>query len=370
LQSGIHTDKNSYFPALTGIRALAAYLVFLQHHRPSLPIPESLNDGLIQTGHTGVTMFFVLSGFLISFRYSDKFKNQGLPFGQYMGYRFARIYPLYLLLTIVILIWSRNGDIWQWFLNLTLLKGFFDKEKFTGLAQGWSLTVEECFYLAAPILFGLFQKYGLLVVAGLIAVGFGIVFLSQLAGSGSFMATPKFMLNITFFGRCFEFYCGYWLAQKLKEHSILKERTGSIFTYSGIVLTAGGLFLVNWVTNNEFALTSIIPMEIVVNNLALPLAITVLYYGLVAEKSLISSLFSSVPVQILGKSSYAFYLIHAGLFAEFIYFHLSKNKLIIFLFLNIFAILIYYCLERPANNFIRKWLHQKQTGKISLSGKD
>ena len=39
------------------------------------------------------------------------------------------------------------------FLNIFFIRGFFDDLKFTGVGQGWSLTVEECFYLLAPVLF-------------------------------------------------------------------------------------------------------------------------------------------------------------------------------------------------------------------------
>ena len=54
--------SNTYLPALTGVRAIAAFMVFFHHfNQASFPYPiyRVLNEF-----HTGVTVFFVLSGFL------------------------------------------------------------------------------------------------------------------------------------------------------------------------------------------------------------------------------------------------------------------------------------------------------------------
>ena len=55
--------SNSYIPALTGVRAIAAFLVFF-HHFNQLDFPFPLRRTFNEF-HMGVTMFFLLSGFLI-----------------------------------------------------------------------------------------------------------------------------------------------------------------------------------------------------------------------------------------------------------------------------------------------------------------
>src|ERR1017187_3095360 len=85
------------FPALTGIRAIAAYLVFFHHyaHTPQIsgPLWRFLGEG-----HVGVTLFYVLSGFLITYNYSQKV-NLGRGFWfRYVSRRVGRIYPLYFFL--------------------------------------------------------------------------------------------------------------------------------------------------------------------------------------------------------------------------------------------------------------------------------
>ena len=90
---------NSYFPALTGVRAIAAFFVFFHHYNQldfSFPIQRTLNEF-----HVGVTMFFVLSGFLICMRYYENSEITGSWFRKYIKNRIARIYPMYLFLTLL-----------------------------------------------------------------------------------------------------------------------------------------------------------------------------------------------------------------------------------------------------------------------------
>ncbi|MEO6499619.1 MAG: hypothetical protein ABIN95_11415, partial [Mucilaginibacter sp.] len=64
----------NYVPALTGVRAVAAYLVFISHYYYIFGenFPQIVNRFLGEF-HIGVTIFFVLSGFLITYRYYNNF---------------------------------------------------------------------------------------------------------------------------------------------------------------------------------------------------------------------------------------------------------------------------------------------------------
>ncbi|MFD2786826.1 acyltransferase family protein [Hymenobacter rubripertinctus] len=96
-----------YFPALTGIRALAAYTVFLTHHHRFAE--TSWGGLLLREGNSGVTVFFVLSGFLIATRYGQRVELNRQWLLDYFRNRFARIYPVYFLLTTVTfcVVWQR-----------------------------------------------------------------------------------------------------------------------------------------------------------------------------------------------------------------------------------------------------------------------
>ena len=60
-------------------------------------------------------------------------------------------------------------------------------------------------------------------------------------------------------------------------------------------------------------------------------------------------------MQLLGKSSYAFYLIHKGVIMDFIQKYISDNLWIDFIVLNLTAILLYYAIEDPLNRVIRSF---------------
>ena len=60
------------FDSLTSIRAVAAFMVYLHHFNPFIGIKTLYIGDFISEFHIGVTIFFVLSGFLISYNYLGK----------------------------------------------------------------------------------------------------------------------------------------------------------------------------------------------------------------------------------------------------------------------------------------------------------
>ncbi|MBL4677220.1 MAG: acyltransferase [Mucilaginibacter sp.] len=213
----------NYIPALTGVRALAAYLVFISHY--AYAFDEDFSHGVqrfLNELHIGVTIFFVLSGFLIAFRYFDNFKLTGDWFKQYLKNRVARIYPMYFLLTAGAFISyyfthdpkTVNGfgnPIGLFFMNVTFVRGFFDQLKFTGIAQGWSLTVEECFYFSAPFIFYFAKKYNKfwLQWAVVTLFGAGLVMIFRNVNWYGFFGNFTFMFLYTFWGVVLSFSPGY-----------------------------------------------------------------------------------------------------------------------------------------------------------------
>jgi peptidoglycan/LPS O-acetylase OafA/YrhL len=159
----------SYYPALTGLRALAAFAVFGFHHRDTHAFGTSGLDtafrAVLGELHIGVSIFFTLSGYLITKRYA------GQRFGQadwvrYLGHRAARLLPVYVVLltaTFVVHYNRQGGILWRWLglyvIHLTLLKGLVERWALSGITQAWSLTVEEGFYFLAPVAFWLGWRY-------------------------------------------------------------------------------------------------------------------------------------------------------------------------------------------------------------------
>ncbi|HEV7908822.1 MAG TPA: acyltransferase [Pseudonocardiaceae bacterium] len=139
--------KIRHFPALDGLRAVAALMVVFFHYGG----PDRLQ------GWIGVQMFFVLSGFLITtlmLREEDRTGKVSLR--RFYTRRAFRILPVYfLLLGLTAVIWvvmekyQRSGlaDAMGYYLV------FFNE--FVGASpygQSWSLGIEQKFYLVWPLL--------------------------------------------------------------------------------------------------------------------------------------------------------------------------------------------------------------------------
>src|SRR5687768_14460819 len=92
--------KENHIPALTSLRFFAAFYVLVFHSGgPALTdsgrLPALL-DNFLMNGYLGVTFFFVLSGFILTYVYYGKLMTQEET-TRYAAARFARVYPVYLL---------------------------------------------------------------------------------------------------------------------------------------------------------------------------------------------------------------------------------------------------------------------------------
>ncbi len=343
-----------YIPALTGLRAIGAYLVFLHHYNPAAP--GTFTNRLFAQGYVGVSVFFVLSGFLIYHRYADEYFGQrSWSWRTYLQNRFARIFPLYALMLLVTV--GANyilGRAMSWPLlgvNLTLLKGFFDTYKFSGIAQSWSLTVEICFYLSVPLLFMLLKRWGALpLTAALVMIGLGLwATVGQAVWHGLFSSLP-FLLFYTFFGRAFEFIVGLWLARRWHQNRLPSVRYATV---SGLLLIAACIFWqanLSTITANPI---SLLWSEVVTYNYGLPIGIGVLFLGLLKQKSIIRQLLSQPIMQTLGRSSYAFYLIHVGVIANGLQKVGITNHWLLFGLLIVIAHGLHHFVEKPLHEWLQ-----------------
>jgi peptidoglycan/LPS O-acetylase OafA/YrhL len=92
---------------------------------------------------------------------------------------------------------------------------------------------------------------------------------------------------------------------------------------------------------------------IFLTNIIFPLAVFFFFFGLIKESSMVQKLFSTSLFQLLGKSSYAFFLIHTGVIATGIEKYVSQNLFILFIVLQLVSIVIYKAFEKPVNSWTR-----------------
>lgn len=348
--------KEAEIPSLTGIRALAAYMVFIHHYFGSncdgkfwCPVALEMQSG--------VALFFVLSGFLITYKYYQPSALNLNWLKDYYISRFARIYPLFFLVTALSLVFLKS-PLQHWLLSLTFLKGFFNDYKFIVISQTWTLSVELVFYFLAPVIFLLSKKGGSVILQFLAIFLIGILVMSggKIQNLDSFLSGHLFWFIYTFFGRSFEFFVGILLALIIKRQYPTSEvgyHMGNKFTLVGLIGIILVIISISTFQSGMFRYGIFSPQGLLIHNFILPIMIAIFFLGLIIEKTLVSSFLSSKLMQLLGKSSYAFYLIHLGVLAQALP-SLKFNMLSFFISLNIYAILLYYFIEKPANVKIKK----------------
>lgn len=164
-------------PSLDGIRGIAALMVMAFHFtlqlRDPSGIPAMALTGLFSPGWTGVDLFFVLSGFLITGLLADA-KGSSNYFRVFYARRMLRILPLYYAALILLFgvpmlapaataarwVTPFYDQLWYWL----YLQNFHPlPSQFVGLAGHlWSLAIEEQFYLVWPVVILLLSRRGAL----------------------------------------------------------------------------------------------------------------------------------------------------------------------------------------------------------------
>ncbi len=358
----INTPNNlplKRFEALTGLRALAVTLVFIYHNRKYWRgdlHPEIMR--LINEFHVGVSIFFVLSGFLIAYNYGDKIMNSFKNYSKYIIIRMARILPLYWLILTAYYLDPKFGKMNFSALTYSLSNGLSNKFNLDAISQAWSLTVEMCFYFIAPIFF-LFQRkrliYYSLIALCLFAVFFAIGNFWFYANSNpnQFFYPLSFILNSTIAGRSTEFIAGILLAFVIKKEGknfIAKMRHRTLIGFSGIFLT---IYSIGFFQSETYHHGYEHPLGRLIFLTILPIFISICIGGLVYEKTRIQQILSSKLLILLGSASYAFYLIHIS------YVNIRIRELWLgpdrnFIILWLVSIILYLFFEKPIYQRIRK----------------
>jgi peptidoglycan/LPS O-acetylase OafA/YrhL len=142
-------------PILDGWRATSILLVLGSHLVPLGPHWLQLN---FVAGAMGMALFFTLSGFLIT-----QFLAGGMPVGDFLARRLARILPLSWAAVFVLVLWHRYDLV-------TIIRNFFFVANLppSSLLHGgehlWSLGVEMQFYICVALICLIFGRRGLYLI--------------------------------------------------------------------------------------------------------------------------------------------------------------------------------------------------------------
>ncbi len=159
------TLQGDHLPALDGLRAVAVFVVIAYHGLWTF-VP----------GDLGVTAFFVLSGFLITWLLLREHDRTGIGLPRFYLRRVLRIFPAYYAFVAASFAYDHlKGQDWPAGLTLaatTYTVNYYNAthgHPITSVAHAWSLGIEEQFYLLWPLLLiGLLRLHR--VRNGLIAI--------------------------------------------------------------------------------------------------------------------------------------------------------------------------------------------------------
>lgn len=168
-----------YFPNLNSLRGIAAVMVIISHLQGDSKTLFAFEN----FGGLGVTIFFILSGFLIAYLLlmeKEKFFNINIK--DFYFRRMLRIWPLYFLIlffvyAIVPIVFTHyyNGEINRFSIKSLLMNIFFLTNitlimKLTPLVIRviWSIGIEEQFYLMLPWIMKIREKQRLIIILGII----------------------------------------------------------------------------------------------------------------------------------------------------------------------------------------------------------
>jgi peptidoglycan/LPS O-acetylase OafA/YrhL len=138
-------------PSLDGLRGFSIWAVLAAHIYSHYQTSISRTNHIVHViladlSYLGVTIFFVISGFLIT----NILAKSELHLGNFYKRRAIRILPASFIYIAIILVFG-HATLLQAVYALTFTTTFAFAHAYTPLQQLWSLSVEECFYLLWPL---------------------------------------------------------------------------------------------------------------------------------------------------------------------------------------------------------------------------
>ena len=381
-------------PALTGIRAIAAFTIVAGHLYP----PAS------ELTLIGMPLFFTLSGFIIHYVYADTFAGRWRTAASvFAGARFSRIYPLYAALLLVALITSQMWRTLYHTANIPAIVGYvFACWTWLPLAAeghslqdwhysiSWSVPTEIFFYISYALVFyrlarirnarsclialvglciGAYAWFYLLFLTRDIWESFLLQHISGFPSRNTDFTNSlyRWFLYISPYSRIFEFVGGCLTCQLfllLRRDGWLLGR-GSLGGFSWLAAALIGIVLViyhhvsqgqHWLAVDDHSAVSFF-MNLHMNFLLAPFCY-VLIFSLAVGGSMMSRLLSSGAAVLLGEVSYSTYLGHP-VAAYFILTSTIGNlrhiTIVEMLTVYLFSWMLYTSLEVPAKTLLRRF---------------
>lgn len=346
-----------YMPQLDALRAFAVLFVLIQHWLTDRSWLLSVPFGMI-----GVTLFFVLSGFLISrillqSKLTAESNNTGVlhVLRQFYIRRTLRIFPIYYITLIILFIFNIENirDIFIWFIFYASNIYFYLIHDWAGvLSHLWTLAVEEQFYIIWPLIL-LFtpRKHLLKIIIIMILTG-------PVSRTVLFYFSDKSDITIDLISilmpTCMDCFALGGLLAYLRIYKDKNFDFNNIFAYLFLALNILILVVSGFFEENTYKI------------FIYRFSVSVISMYLIAKAGIgfnghLKKIFENRYLIYFGKISYGIYLFHAFIPPLYKYFNLpqSGNIYIQFFFqgaiLTLLSSISWYIIEKPIIELKRKF---------------
>ncbi len=328
-----------YYKHLDGIRAIAVLLVYLLH----------ANAAYMPSGQMGVTLFFVLSGFLISLKI---FRPEPFNYYLFIEKRIKRILPAFfavLIISLILSIWLLDDyerkinteiGLFSLLISANFYLNWFGSLDITvvPLLHYWSLSVEEQFYfIVIPALYLIYklvnQKLFFLLVLLLTIISFSLSF--------------YFLINQDLYSAYYPTYSRLGellvgvIGAQLKNLNLVSKLKSD--TLNLISTCSFGFIVIGAISINasiypalSASIISIATIAIILND----------------RPYCINKLLANKSISYFGKISYSFYLIHAALLVFY-------RKFFEIPILNFSHVLIVFVVSLILSHFSYQYIEEK-----------
>lgn len=352
----MQSSNISYYPRLDHLRAFAVLIVMafhvyhygFQHWQPN---PGAGWAALIIEGHTGVALFFVLSGFLFML-----IAMKGpIHYKKFIYNRFMRVFPLFLVIFMLAVTLGRDEfqatDIF--YLLFTNI-GSPPTSDFFVTGPAWTISVEFSFYLLFPFIAAGFIANGLRYMLGLLAL---LLFLKLVV----FLEVddPIHVFYSTLIGRLDQFLIGMIASVGFLNYQKWLEKYAYLIALLAATLLFGLLWYLavnaSWAGPQRDHPWWLVWSSVEASAWAMLL---VSYVCLPQGRSALSKWLAKVAGH-LGKISFSAYLLHASViyilhnlllnfnFTDLFYVNLLLAFLLVCVLTVVLATVSYYCIEKP-----------------------